>query len=263
MAEKKGVYTAKKKNGTIYYRVSITYRRKHISLGSYDDIKTAEKVYEEGRNLVESTDITLEDYSDSMLIPHNKFVTLVNFRDNGIYFSTPMYLKKQFFEYHLSKDIILKFDRDDIFFYASHTIQKKGGYLFVSDYGSQYKILGRYGVKPFAVYERDYIMVNGDIYDYRYSNIKILNNYTGVQHKTDQKKDYYEAVIHIIGNYIVGHYDTEIQAAIAYNKAVDTLHKHGITKNYTKNYIVSLKREEYLEMYDKVKISEKIVNFEK
>ena len=263
MADKKGVYTTKKKDGSTYYRVSLTYKRKHISLGSYNEEEIAQKVYEEGRLIIDSTDIKLENYSDNMLIPYNKFVCLINFRDNGIYFSTPIYLRKQYFEYHLSKNIMLKFDRDDLFFYASHTIQQKGGYLFISDYGSQYKILGRYGVKPFAVYERDYVMVNGDIYDYRYSNIKILNNYTGVLHKTDKNKDYYEAVIHIIGNYIVGHYDTEIQAAVAYNKAVDTLHARGITKNYTKNYIVSLKKEEYLDMYNKVKISDKIINYEK
>ena len=30
-----GVYIAYKKNGTAYYRASITYRNKHISLGSF------------------------------------------------------------------------------------------------------------------------------------------------------------------------------------------------------------------------------------
>lgn len=32
----KGVYLARKKDNSIYYRASITYRRKHISLGSFD-----------------------------------------------------------------------------------------------------------------------------------------------------------------------------------------------------------------------------------
>ena len=40
-----GVYIAKKKDNTEYYRVSFTFKNKHISLGSFDDIKKAEKVY--------------------------------------------------------------------------------------------------------------------------------------------------------------------------------------------------------------------------
>ena len=30
-----GVYTAYKKDGTVYYRSSITHKNKHISLGSF------------------------------------------------------------------------------------------------------------------------------------------------------------------------------------------------------------------------------------
>ena len=30
-----GVFTARKKDGTLYYRASITHKKKHISLGSY------------------------------------------------------------------------------------------------------------------------------------------------------------------------------------------------------------------------------------
>ena len=37
-----GVYPACKKNGSIYYRASLTYRSKHISLGSADDEATAD-----------------------------------------------------------------------------------------------------------------------------------------------------------------------------------------------------------------------------
>ena len=32
-----GVFKAQKKNGDIYYRSSITFRSKHISLGSFDN----------------------------------------------------------------------------------------------------------------------------------------------------------------------------------------------------------------------------------
>lgn len=34
-----GVYTAKRKDGSTYFRASLTYRNKHISLGSYDHEK--------------------------------------------------------------------------------------------------------------------------------------------------------------------------------------------------------------------------------
>ena len=33
----KGIFRAVKKDGTVYYRASLTYRGKHISLGSYRD----------------------------------------------------------------------------------------------------------------------------------------------------------------------------------------------------------------------------------
>lgn len=40
-----GVYIAKKKDGTIYFRSSITYRNKHISLGSYETEQQAHEAY--------------------------------------------------------------------------------------------------------------------------------------------------------------------------------------------------------------------------
>lgn len=253
----KGVYITRKKDNSIYYRVSLTFKGKHISLGSYDDEKAANLAYEEGKQVIELA-LTPDDYKPSMVIYHDKFIVLSNFVTNGIYFATPIFLRKQYFEYYLSETTILKFDRDDLFFYASHKIQKKGGYLFVSDYGSQYKILSRYGIKPFAVYERDFIMVNGDKNDYRYSNIKIINNYTGVIAKTASGKTVYEALVHINGNYIIGRYDDEITAAIAYNKAVDYLKANGIKKSFIKNYIISYKKEQYDEAYKKIKIKNTI-----
>lgn len=47
-----GVYTAYKKDGTEYYRVSLTCQNKHISLGSFDDYKTAAAVYSEANAIV-------------------------------------------------------------------------------------------------------------------------------------------------------------------------------------------------------------------
>ncbi|MDE6026154.1 MAG: hypothetical protein K2G45_11975 [Lachnospiraceae bacterium] len=253
----KGVYTTRKKDNSISYRVSITLYGKHISLGSYNNEETAGKVYLDGRNIIDYM-LTPEDYQNELAIPHEKYIVLSNYVINRIYVPTPIFLRKQYFEYYLSDTHILKFDRDDLFFYSSHKIQQKGGYLFVSDYGSQYKILSRYGIRPFAVYGRDYIMVNNDKNDYRYSNIKIINNYTGVRQKKQKEKNIYETFIHINGNYLVGRYDDEISAAIAYNKAVDILHKNGMSKAYIKNYILSYKKEDYISHYEKLSVSAKL-----
>lgn len=259
MADKKGVYTARKKDGSIYYRVSLTFRGKHISLGSFPDAERASVVYTEGRSVLDLPEISLCDYAAFPNLPHDKFILLLNFRENGIYFPNPIYLRKQYFEYHLSKEEILKFDRDDLFFYASHKIQKKGGYLFVSDYGSQYSILTRYGIHPFAVYGRDYTMANNDRLDYRYSNIRIINHYIGVQKElSDTGKPVYHTKIHVRGDYIVGSYSSETEAAIAYNKAVDQLQKNGFQKAYAKNYIVSMNKSQYEAVYNAVSISKKL-----
>ena len=40
-----GVYKTYKKDGSVYYRVSITYKNKHISIASYDDEALAAKAY--------------------------------------------------------------------------------------------------------------------------------------------------------------------------------------------------------------------------
>ncbi|MBR4515445.1 MAG: hypothetical protein IKO61_11225 [Lachnospiraceae bacterium] len=262
MAKSTGVYKAKKKDGTEYYRCSVTVKGKHISLGSYDTEQEASEVYKAARSIIDSKgpeDISYEDYS---AIPYQKFMILLNLKLTGVYFATPILLKKNYFEYHLSPDKILKFDRDDLFFYAQRKIQEKGGYLFVADYGSQYKILKRYGIKPFAVYGRDYVQVNDDRYDFRYDNIRVLSSYMGVwanhQEGSPDIISDYNAVIHVNGNYIIGTYKTETEAAVAYNKAVDILHAHGFRKAYIKNYIESLKADEYKALYDKTYISPKL-----
>ena len=47
-----GVYETTQKNGTVTYRSSLTYQSKHISLGSFDDYKTAAAVYSEANAIV-------------------------------------------------------------------------------------------------------------------------------------------------------------------------------------------------------------------
>lgn len=263
MTNLQGVYTAKKKNGEIYYRASFTFKSKHISLGSYDSEMMASKAYKEAVALSSDSSITISSYSKDNVLSFTKWVVIINFRDNGIYIKTPIYLKNKLFSYYLSPDDVYIFDVDDLFFYSTHTIMKRGGHLFVADFGMQINIASRYGIKSYAVENRDYYFLNGDNHDYRYSNIIIVNRYRGVQvQNKGTASEFYLTQILINGNYIVGRYNTEIKAAIAYNKAVDTLLAQGINKKYEKNYIDGLSSKDYKQIYNSLKISNQIQTFE-
>ena len=257
-----GVYSAKKKDGTIYYRSSFTYKNKHISLGSFDSEKDAHKAYLEANDIMNAKKkISITDYNrKKRVITFEKWVVLINFKDNGMYFKNPIYLFPKYFEYYLDNDPYapLKFDVDDLFFYSTHKIMRRGGHLFVADYGMQLNILNRYGIKNFAVPGKDYLFINNDNTDYRYQNIKIINRYNGVTKETKNTLQVFVSKIHINGDYIIGRYKTDIEAAVAYNKAVDILSENGFTISYQKNYIDSLDTKEYLEIYNNTKISKKL-----
>lgn len=253
-----GVYTTQKKDGSTYYRASITYKGKHISLGSYRTEPEAAAAYQEAEDILRAGRYQIDDYSLPHNLPLDKFVILINFRDHSIYFKTPIYLKPHHFEYYLSAEDVLIFDRDDLFFYASHKIMTRGGRLFYCDYGNQYGILSRYGLKSYAVAGRDYRFANGDSHDYRYANLQTINTYTGVQQVVLDGRTKYQVRIHVHGNYQVGTYDSEETAAIAYNKAADILNGNGISRHYIKNYISGISKEEYLCQYEKVQISPKL-----
>lgn len=154
-----GVYSAKKKDGTIYFRSSFTYKNKHISLGSFATEKEAHKAYLEANDIMNSKKkILITDYNKkTRVINFEKWVVLINFKDNGMYFKNPIYLFPKYFEYYLDNDPYapLKFDVDDLFFYSTHKIMRRGGHLFVADYGMQLNILNRYGIKNFAVPGKD------------------------------------------------------------------------------------------------------------
>ena len=92
-----GVYTATKKDGTTYYRASLTYRNKHISLGSYSTAVTANQAYLEGLELLTNISISINNYSVSQTLKFEKWVSLVNFRDNGLYLANPIYIRPSFF----------------------------------------------------------------------------------------------------------------------------------------------------------------------
>lgn len=257
-----GVYQATKKDGTLYFRASITYKTKHISLGSFDAEEMAYKAYLEASEVLNDTSITILDFVNHMnLLSYDKVVVLLNFRDNHMYFNNPIYLRKGYFSYFLSENQELKFDNDDLFYYSSHRILKRQGHLYVNDYGMQYSILARYGIKPYAVAGRDYAFANSDDTDYRYSNIIVINHYHGVSECIKNGIKHYQATIHINGNYKIGTYSTEEKAAIAYNKAIDLAKAHGIHKNFSENYIETISPREYADIYSKIKISKRYLAY--
>ncbi len=254
-----GVYRATKKDGTQYFRGSITHKSKHISLGSFSSEQEASDAYQLAHRILHDSSLTLESYLDCpSRLPFQKWVILINFRDNGMYIKTPIYLRKNFFQYYFAIDDFLTFDIDDLFYYSTRSISRRGGHLFVADYGMQVNILSRYGIKNYAVVGRDYRFVNGDTRDFRYANIEIINRFHGVSHMEQDGKEYFEVKIHWNGDFLVGRYADETEAAVAYNKAASTLIQKGYIKEYPINYIEELDGDEYHRIYKSVSISERI-----
>lgn len=254
----KGAFKTSLKNGKEYYRSSITYRNKHISLGSYDEEISAHKAYLNAKDIINDKSITIDSYTDGYVLDYDKFISLVNFRDTKVYFKNPIYLEKSFFTYHHSPSVSYKFDIDDLFFFAEHKISKRGNHLFYADYGMQINLMSRYGIKSHAVLNRDYRFINGDIYDFRYDNIEIINRYNGIRKVKRGVYTKYIAKILVNGLYTIGTYDNEIEAAIAYNKAADIIKKKLVHKNFRPNYIENLSPKEYARIYLTVPISDRI-----
>ena len=83
-----GVYPAKRKDGTPYFRAGIHYKNKHISLGSYTEESLAHNAYSQADSLLHDTGISLETaLFSSQSLSFEKIVVLCNFRDNGMYLS--------------------------------------------------------------------------------------------------------------------------------------------------------------------------------
>lgn len=256
-----GAFTSQKKDGSIYYRSSLTHKGKHISLGSFSTEKKAHQAYEEGRMLLSNSHLTIAAYQEGCVLPFDKWVSLVNFRESGMYLKNPIEIRSNYFFYYLSPTRVLKFDIDDLFYYSSHKIMARQGHLFVSDYGMQISIFSRYGIKSHAVNGRDYRHINGDELDFRYENLEIINPYYGVSRIGSIGRYRYKAVIHVRSNYVLGTFDNEIHAAIAYNKAIDVLRSQGIERNFRENYIENLSGKTYAEIYNSIVLPEKIVHF--
>lgn len=223
----------------------------------------AHLAYREAIEILNDTSRTIDDFHPNQLLAFEKWVSLINYRDNNIYFSNPIYTRQKFFYYYLTPSLPLIFDIDDLFYYSSHKIMKRNGHLFVADYGMQYNILNRYGIKNYAVVNRDYRFINSNTHDFRYENIAIMNRYHGVCQIQRNGFPAYKVKIHIRSYYQVGIYPTEVEAAIAYNKAIDILHKNGIMKNYSPNFIEGLSNAVYADIYTKLKISKKLYSLNK
>ncbi len=256
-----GVYEATKKDGSLYYRASLTYKGKHISLGSYSTAAEAHEAYLEGLQLLNSAS-SLMDYPSTSRLLFEKWVILLNFRDNNIYFGTPIYVGQKMFYYYLSPTHVLKFDMDDLFYFASHKIMCRGSHYFVADYGMQVNIASRFGIKNYAVPGRDFRFLNQDPTDFRRENLEILNTFHGVTLEQKKGQYLYTVRIHLKGNYLVGRYEQEWEAAIAYNKAIDILKRNGVTKAFIPNYIEGISPREYADIYTRVKISSKIIDYQ-
>jgi len=258
-----GTYKARKKDGSVYYRSSVTYRSKHISIGSFDLMEDAALCYEEARIILDGDanspifDAILEKYHTQQIkcLPFQKAVILCNFHDNDLYISNPLYLRQKYFEYYLDENTVLKFDIDDLFYYSSHKIQKRGGHLFVEDYGMQITLGARYGIKAYGIHGKDYRHINNDLLDYRYDNLEIYNKYNGVEYLPHRSvEERYRAFIHVKGYVTLGYYPSAIEAAIAYNKGITKLITKGSAKKYTPNYIEGIKQSEYKKIYSDIKI---------
>ncbi len=258
----KGVFRAVKKDGTVYYRASLTRHGKHISLGSYPVAEDAHRAYEEGLRLLSDLSTSLKSYEPGSPLPFEKWVCLLNFRDNGIYLGNPIYMGQRLFYYYLSPHHVLKFDLEDLFYYSSHKIMRRGNHYFVADYGMQVTLTSRYGIKSYAVPGTDYCFRNGDPTDFRRENLEIHNVYHGVRKTAAKNGQYiYTVRIHIRGNYLVGRYANETEAAIAYNKAIDILRSKGVTNNFSYNYVEEIAPSHYAEIYSGLTIAPGILNY--
>ncbi len=257
-----GVYQGTKTDGTIYFRSSITHHNKHISLGSYQSERQASQSYREACLILFDYHYTLDyDYSTFILL-FDKIITLLNFRDNQIYIKSPIYLRKNYFQYFYSPTIDFKFDNDDLFYFSSKKIMKRKNHLFVADYGMQVSILSRYGIKNYAVKNKDYRFSNNDETDFRRANIIILSRYNGVTAIAISSGMFnYKAYIHLNGNFNLGIFVHEDAAGIAYNKAIDLALQHGVNKNFTVNFIDTLTPKEYARYYTEIKLPKPFLQY--
>ncbi len=241
------------KNAIMRYKVYLLHQSKKIYLGLYSTKELAENALHEATCVMENP-IDVTHYTCSF-ISYKKFISLCNFRDRHVYIKNPIYIYDNYFCYYLSQDVVLTFDMKDLFFFSTYKVCKRGNYLYMQDSITQQSILTRFGIPPHSVYGVDYQFKNGCMYDFRRDNLEIINSYKGVTRRQIKDKLIYVAKIFVHQNIIIGHYTSELEAAIAYNKAIDILLEKGIQRDYIKNSIPYLTLSEYNEIYNKLAIS--------
>lgn len=245
------------KGERITYKVYFLYEKKKLYLGLYDSNESAATALQEANEIMNAPPGTL-DFPHS-LIEFKKIISLCNFRDHKIYIKNPIYLMENYFYYYLSKDITLIFDMKDLLFFSTYKISKRGNYLYTHDSISQQSLLNRFGILNHSIPGKDYVFKNGNPYDFRRANIEIINSYKGVCKKIIDDKVFYTATIYTTQPLVLGHYPSEITAAIAYNKAADFLMTQlGVQREYILNTIPFITKAEYDAIYTSIKLSPRL-----
>jgi len=243
------------------YKLYFVYNKEKIYLGSYATYEKAQEMLSEAEALMQIPDHTIPDFNKYKM-DYKKVISLCNFRDNKRFIKNPIYIYSNYFHYYLSKDCILTFDVKDLFYFSTYKIRKRGNYLYTQDSVSQKSILSRFGILNHSVLGKDYYFKNNDPYDFRKENLEIINTYKGVTKKEKADGDIYIANIYIDSNLIIGYYNTEIEAAIAYNKAIDLIIDHTPNKTYTPNLIPYLTKDEYQNIYNNLTVSPRLLHMD-
>ncbi len=239
------------------YKVYFVYKKKKLYLGLFDSNEAATKALQDAHEIMCASFGTL-DFPHS-LIDFKKIISLCNFRDHKMYIKNPIYLMDSYFHYYLSKDIILTFDMKDLLFFSTYKINKRGNYLYTYDSISQQSLLNRFGILNHSTAGKDYVFKNGNPYDFRRDNIEVINTYKGVCKKIIDDQTFYTATIYTTQPLILGHYPSEITAAIAYNKAADFLMAQSdVQREYILNTIPFITKAEYDAIYASIKLSPRL-----
>jgi len=244
------------KNSIIRYKVYFVYQSKKIYLGLFDTTLAANNALLEAEAIMDHP-IDIAHYTCAS-IDYKKFISLCNFRKQHVYIKNPICIYDHYFCYYFDKDIVFTFDMKDLLFFSTYKICKRGHYIYTQDSVTQQSILSRFGIHPHSVCGVDYVFRNGNPYDFRRENLEVVNAYKGVTHKMRNQESVYITKIFINQNLIIGHYPSGLEAAIAYNKAIDILFENGNARDYIKNTIPYLTLTEYNQIYDRLAISPRI-----
>ncbi|OON96469.1 MAG: hypothetical protein ATN36_00750 [Epulopiscium sp. Nele67-Bin005] len=239
------------------YKTYFTFNKKRFYLGSFNSKDEATQAAQEAYQITHSN-INLEK-TNCEALPFNKVVILINFRDNGTYFNNPIYVRDNHFSYFINNEVELLFDMIHLFFFSTHKIYQRNQLFYTQHKFTQLSILNRLGIIPSSKVNKDYFFINGNIYDFRKDNLKIIKNYFGVSTLQKDEKTYYRTTISMPNTVVVGTYESEIQAAIAYNKALIFLKEKGVETKAKENNIPYLTKKEYDALYHQVELSPKFM----